>query len=67
MFTMEEGQSIDEAWDALSSITRKAMLISPQFKEIKTKERKIHQLLAALPDSFEAVRDGIDTRKDLDL
>ena len=62
---MDEGQSIDEAWQSLSSIARKTVSISPQFKEIKTEERKIQQLLAALPDSFSTIRDGIDLRQDL--
>lgn len=64
-FTMTEDQSIDDVWQELSSIARRAVAISPQFKEIKTEERKIQQLLAALPESFSAIRDGIDTRQDL--
>ena len=64
-FSMEEGQTIDEAWQSLSSIARKAVSISPQFKEIKTEERRIQQLLAALPESFSTIRDGIDLRQDL--
>ena len=61
-FSMEEGQTIDEAWQSLSSIARKAVSISPQFKEIKTEERRIQQLLAALLESFSITRDGIDLR-----
>ena len=65
-FEMQEDQNIDEAWQELSTIARRAVAISPQFKEIKTEKRMIQQLLAGLPKAFYAVRDGIDTRADLE-
>uniref|UniRef100_A0A9Q8USZ2 Retrovirus-related Pol polyprotein from transposon TNT 1-94-like beta-barrel domain-containing protein n=1 Tax=Passalora fulva TaxID=5499 RepID=A0A9Q8USZ2_PASFU len=64
-FVMTEDQSIDDAWQELSSIARRAVSISPQFQDIKTEDRKIQQLLAALPDSFGSIRDAIDAQVNL--
>ena len=61
-YQMEDSESIQSAWSHLTSLSRRITAIDPGSKGQFTPNRRVQQLLGALPTKFSGIRDAIDTQ-----
>ena len=62
-FRMEDGQSIQDAWTILLTLSQKVASTQPTMAAAMNMPQVFQQLLAALPEGYSVVRDSIDTAK----
>lgn len=66
-YRMPEGGSVQDAWTDIQRLARHVKSSNPAMKDFATQNQMFQQLLAALPPSYDAIRDAIDGQIDMDV